>query len=416
MSRGMMLSLRSWLFVAAALVLAVPAAAQDRLIEGTRELGAFGHFGQDLGPVPDIAGLPFVGGGRFAVRGSEAFDLRTGVAVPLGPGVAVAFDAARPRVFVARADGIWAVDVRDGAAALFAAGATADLTSCQHAASADVLMCVSSRAVDQQDLLRVDAAGRHVLLTTRFAFGFPLPNGVLTPEWILTPDATRVYFARCAALIGTFCQSDLAMFDVATGTLTTLDPVAAGFGFLGSLYWDDRNERLFTSVTQRVYVMNRDLQVLGGAFVGGRCHQLAVSPHTGRLYVNRMDYYYSTPWSTLVAFDSATYRAVEPEVVRSAGTSCGPLRVLTAPGAPRDVRATVGGNTVSLAWKNVGDASDFVLEAGSASGRTDLVMHLGPATQMSFAGVPPGVYYLRLRGGNAFGGGRPSNEVRVVVP
>jgi len=57
-----------------------------------------------------------------------------------------------------------------------------------------------------------------------------------------------------------------------------------------------------------------------------------------------------------------------------------------------------------------------VLDIGLAPGRTDLSVLLGPDSRASFAAVPPGVYYLRLRGGNEFGGGRPSSEIRVVVP
>ena len=51
-----------------------------------------------------------------------------------------------------------------------------------------------------------------------------------------------------------------------------------------------------------------------------------------------------------------------------------------------------------------------------APGRTDLSVYLGPDSHTAFAGVPSGTYYLRLRGGNEFGGGRPSQEIRLVVP
>ena len=71
---------------------------------------------------------------------------------------------------------------------------------------------------------------------------------------------------------------------------------------------------------------------------------------------------------------------------------------------------------VALEWTNVGGASRFVLEVGAAPGRTDLSVVVGPDSQASFSGVPPGTYYLRVRGANAFGGGHPSNEIRVVIP
>ena len=57
----------------------------------------------------------------------------------------------------------------------------------------------------------------------------------------------------------------------------------------------------------------------------------------------------------------------------------------------------------------------FVLDVGFAPGRTDLSLFLGPEPFARFSGVPPGTYYLRLRGGNEVGGGRPSDEVAVRV-
>ena len=38
------------------------------------------------------------------------------------------------------------------------------------------------------------------------------------------------------------------------------------------------------------------------------------------------------------------------------------------------------------------------------------------STTATVAGVPPGRFYVRVRGGNAFGGGRPSAEAVVTVP
>ena len=110
-----------------------------------------------------------------------------------------------------------------------------------------------------------------------------------------------------------------------------------------------------------------------------------------------------------------TYRTAAPAATRSGGYSCGPLTVLTAPGAPRAVQAAVAGHTVVLTWTNIGAASEFVLDVGFAPGRTDLSMNLGPDTRATFSDVPPGTYYLRLRGGNSFGGGKPSAEVAITV-
>ena len=88
----------------------------------------------------------------------------------------------------------------------------------------------------------------------------------------------------------------------------------------------------------------------------------------------------------------------------------------TAPGAPNNLRAAVSGRDLTLAWENIGAASGFILEAGFAPGRPALSVHLGPDSTGSFANVPPGTYYVRLRGFNEFGGGRPSNEIRLDIP
>jgi hypothetical protein len=80
------------------------------------------------------------------------------------------------------------------------------------------------------------------------------------------------------------------------------------------------------------------------------------------------------------------------------------------------VRAVVTGRDVTLQWQNLGAASHFVLDVGLAPGSTDASVFLGPDSHAAFGNVPPGTYYLRLRGGNEFGGGRPSQEIQVVVP
>lgn len=398
-----------------------PASAQDRLIERNRWLGAYGRFGQDLGPAPDIRGVSFVGGDEFGVKDGVAYHVPTGATAHLGDGRPVAFDGARPRVFMARPDGIWQVLVGATApgqplatrATLFAAGPTADLTECRHAASADVLVCLASRGPDTHDFVRIDASGRHLLFTDNVSPGWA-PTGWAEGAFVLTTDAARIYFPRCVVRAFDCLQADLVGVDVATGATAVAD--RSVFGFLTGFFFDELNERMFAFSNQTVWVFDRDLTLLGSAIVGGRCRQLAVSPHTGRLYVNTMDYLYDSEWSTLTAFESTTYRRLEPDVIRSADLSCGPLKVLTAPGRPRAVRATVTGHTVSLRWTNIGDASRFLLEAGLTPGRTDLRIGLGADAHTTVTDVPTGTYYVRIRGGNVHGGGHASDEVRIVVP
>ena len=106
------------------------AGAQDLLFEGTRQIGAIGHFGRDVGPAPALVHQPLIGGGRFVISGDVAVDWRAGASVPLGPGFLVGFDRARPRVYMARPDGVWDVDVVTGISLLVLPVPTTDLVTC----------------------------------------------------------------------------------------------------------------------------------------------------------------------------------------------------------------------------------------------------------------------------------------------
>jgi hypothetical protein len=92
-----------------------------------------------------------------------------------------------------------------------------------------------------------------------------------------------------------------------------------------------------------------------------------------------------------------------------AGAACAPL------GSPSPFNISVSGRFVLLTWAGVVDASDYVIEVGSASGASDLlVASLGNVTSVStFA--DPRLYYARIRARNACGVGPASNEVSVRI-
>lgn len=386
------------------------ATAQDRVFVGSREVGAIGHFGADLGSAPALLHSPRLGGDRYVhVRDTGIRDVRTGAILPVPEGFPVAYDRARPRIFVGRADGIWGVDVVTGYSVLAIPGSVFELTTCVHATSADVLFCAFARPDGLRDIVRSGPTGATLVASTRF--GNPLHD-----QWVVTPDASRVYLEHCRRMFGSppdaYCaERDIAMVDVASGATI----IAGQFDILSplKLVWDEVNDRLFV-VASRIDVFSRDLALLGSAVPRGRCADLAISPHTGRIYLNEYTYYFGVEEARLSAYDAGSLRRVAEADFRVSKAAC-PVQVLTAPGAPRAVQANAAGRNLTLTWTNIGGASNFVLDVGFAPGRTDLSLFLGPTAFATFSNVPPGTYYLRMRGGNIHGGGRPSAEIAVTI-
>lgn len=87
----------------------------------------------------------------------------------------------------------------------------------------------------------------------------------------------------------------------------------------------------------------------------------------------------------------------------------------TAPGSASPLTSTVNGRLVSLTWPAAAAATDYVLEAGTASGAAN-VAQLPVGTTAFTATAPPGTYYVRVRPRNACGSGSWSNELTVTVP
>lgn len=158
---------------------------------------------------------------------------------------------------------------------------------------------------------------------------------------------------------------------------------------------------------------------------------MAVSPHTGRLYVvdsvGGGEFYgqKSPIHHYLSVFEGATWRFVESrEITAAAGVPAGsnscsslPIAVVTAPGAPRQLAVSVTGRDLALSWSDGGGiTAAYVLEVGLAPGQTIATITLGTRPSAAFSQVPPGRYTARMRTVNPFGVSRPSNEVTIVVP
>ena len=86
---------------------------------------------------------------------------------------------------------------------------------------------------------------------------------------------------------------------------------------------------------------------------------------------------------------------------------------------PTNFRAAASGSTITFSWDSVIDPAvqDVVIEAGSASGLSDIVpgMPVGKLGHYAAPNVPAGRYFVRLRALTAAGAGGPSDEVDVLV-
>lgn len=96
------------------------------------------------------------------------------------------------------------------------------------------------------------------------------------------------------------------------------------------------------------------------------------------------------------------------EIVVDVPSSC------STPTAPSSLTFSIDGRNVTLGWAPASNAAAYVVEAGSASGLADLASaDVGFVTGLSTA-VPPGTYYVRVRGVNACGQLGPSSTEIVV--
>ncbi len=401
--------------------LAGVASAQDRLfVSGgvrtmpyTEEITSGPPFGVSLGPRSPLVHQPLIAGGRYVPDRLDFCDITPCVVVD-GQGVAhplpyafvsiVATDPVRPRVFVRTAAGaVDAVDVETGIVTPMFTVATPTSGSCRYAFSAARLFCVEAAATATLRVFSTAGAGETPQLAgtvASVAYG--------SPPWLVTPDGVRLFSGESAT-----APARLILTYVATGARVTVDLPA-----VWGLAWDDFHERLLVVPAQQVgHAFTKDLVYLGSASFPFMVTAITVSTATGRLYARGLDGQsagYGDAYTA--AFDGSTYAMLTP-VVHTQGFGGPPrITVLSPPGVPRDLTATVHGGDVTVTWTNVGSASAFLLDVGLVPGQTVLTVPVTALTRAAFAAVPAGTYYVRIRGTNAFGTSRPSAEIRIVVP
>lgn len=429
----MKLRRRRQLTAAAAFVVAslsATANGQDRLALGSTEVRSnSAGFGTAVGPAGTFAGA-LADGGRFGLLTGFAIIDAAGTQVTYPQpsiGYALAADPARPRGFFVRGTTVSAnpqlemvtsVNLTTGESTeLFTLPRPVPLGFIQASFAVDANLLFVSRpaaAVGARELVVIDpsvgASSLRVLPIAYADTGLP---------WTVTPDGTRLYVAEASGGV-----ASLVAYDTETGVEVARAALFAGF--MAHVRWSDALDGVIVGeetgiATTRLKLFNRDLGTTLSADLpkSGNCGmvQVAVSAASGRIYTftgagNTVGGPFNATLMGLTPGGAVDVASPDP-ALRS---SCVGISVASAPGAPRRPAATVSGSSVSLRWQNVGSANRFTVDVGVAPGRTDLSFPLGGNSGASFSGVPAGTYYLRVRGSNAFGTGRPSEEFQVVVP
>jgi hypothetical protein len=101
----------------------------------------------------------------------------------------------------------------------------------------------------------------------------------------------------------------------------------------------------------------------------------------------------------------------------------GPLAVTTptvpsscaVPAAPGNLTATITGAAVSLAWLQVGDATDYVVLVGSTPSSSDTALTNTTEASHTLESVGSGTHFARVHAHNWCGTGEASDPVAFTI-
>ena len=122
-----------------------------------------------------------------------------------------------------------------------------------------------------------------------------------------------------------------------------------------------------------------------------------------------------TYFARLRARAGATLSSPSNEITFTLGTG-GPC---VPPGAPTNLTFSKAGTNLTISWTPAAGATTYRLVAGTAPGLSNAFDGvLGSATSQTFnvAGIPGGVYFVRVLAINACGSSGASNEVAIPLP
>ena len=154
-------------------------------------------------------------------------------------------------------------------------------------------------------------------------------------------------------------------------------------------------------------------------------YQLSLPPGTYYLVARPSDQHFGEIYNDISCGTACTYGVgavalgVPVAVTGSTVTADFAVEPRSAlpPGPPDELWGRVAGGTVTLEWyesEHGGPATDYILEAGLSPGTTFASMPVAGNT-FQRSGVPPGRYFLRVRGRNVNGVGPASAEFELTV-
>jgi len=241
-------------------------------------------------------------------------------------------------------------------------------------------------------------------------------EGVLRGEF--TRDESRfygrVYRGDRATHIATYDTETLRLVsegDPAIGVPTLINGTLLGTSYI-----------TYTDFMVRAYDANT-FAFLGERAVSDQGPQVNVSFSTGfggsSLYMrlDNSDNILGCLETRIEVVDTRTVNSIAHIHSFSLGIEpCSRLIYLGRPESPRNLRSSVSERSVTLTWDPPPDIGEYEIEAGSAPGLRNIgVFRTGGKSFATFADVPAGTYYVRVRAINELGVNH-SAEISVIVP
>ncbi len=418
-----------------ALTAGVPVRAQDRLFLYDREVSTLsGQLGTLVSPAPPLGDDVPLFGSRFVarlqsdpalgndVRYLHVTDMRTGgqlalrsLTVPITlPMPVLVPDPSRLRVFVWYAQTVAAVDASALAWRPITTATAAEVSPILGRARA----IAYASGLDALVLVRATTSGGAELVWVRVADGVPLQVVPLARAWkalAVTADGARAFGLADDPSLG----HALHAVDRVSGQITSLTS-APELDAVDSLTLDEAAGRLITRGTTPA----TQGTLFGFDLTPAYRWTLAVPGAAGVTFAtNRSGEGFLVPYVApqplpLHRVDIASGTFTETaDVTTRAGLTPGNylLLMLSAPRAPSSLTASVSGRDVTLTWPRADDATSYVLDAWQGSPRVHVYSGRFDGGPVFAPGVPPGTYYLRVRGINDVGVSNFSPETLVVV-